>query len=77
MAQSKNYLLTDPAALAAKVKAAGGPQLDPTLPTGEVSGDGVTIGWEITDTRISITVLSKPWFVPWGVLWGKIDALFA
>jgi hypothetical protein len=77
MAQSKIYLLADPAALAAKVKAAGGPQLDPSQPTGEASADGVTLGWEITDTRINITILSKPWFMPYGVLWGKIDAMLA
>ena len=37
MAQTRNYALVDPAALAAKVQAAGGPQLDPTQPTGNAS----------------------------------------
>ena len=77
MSQSKTYPLTDPAALAAKVEAAGGPQLDPTQPTGQASADGVTVAWSVSNGQITVTILSKPWIVPWGTIWGHVDALFS
>lgn len=77
MSQAKTYLLTDPAAVAAKIKAAGGPQLDPTQPTGQAAADGVTIGWSIANNMITITVISKPWVVPYSAIWSHIDPLFA
>lgn len=76
MAQTRNYALVDPAALAAKVQAAGGPQLDPTQPTGNASADGVTVTWSVTPNRIAITVESKPWIVPWSTIWSHVDSLF-
>lgn len=76
MAQSKTYPLTNPAELAARVEAAGGPHLDPTQETGQASADGVTISWAIAGNLITITVESKPWIVSWGMVWGHIDALF-
>ncbi len=47
MSQAKTYPLSDSAAIAAKVKAAGGPALDPTQATGQASADGVTLSWSI------------------------------
>jgi len=77
MSQSKTYPLPDPAAIALKVKAAGGPAIDPTQPTGEASGDGVVASWSVSGNQVTISILSKPWALPWGLLWSKIDAIFA
>ncbi|WP_297846269.1 hypothetical protein [Pseudomonas sp.] len=77
MADSKTYPLTDPAALAAKVKAEGGPALDPTRPTGQASADGVTMGWSIADGSITLTIIKKPWIIPASTIWSHADALFA
>ena len=76
MSQSKTYPLTDPAVLAQKVKAAGGPALDPTQPTGTASKKGVIISWSIAGGSITITVESKPWIVSWGTVWEHVDSLF-
>ncbi len=75
MSQSKTYPLADPSTVAAKIKAAGGPQLDPTQPTGEASADGVKLGWSIVDGEITVTVLSKPFFVSYGAVWSHVDAV--
>ncbi len=77
MSQAKTYAITDAAVVAAKIRAAGGPQLDPTVPTGRAAADGVTIGWSIAHDRITVTVISKPWVVPYGAIWSHIDPLFA
>jgi hypothetical protein len=77
MSQSKTYPLPDPAAIALKVKAAGGPAIDPTQPTGEASADGVTASWSVSGGQVTITILSKPWIVSWGTLWAHVDAIFA
>jgi hypothetical protein len=76
-APSKTYPLPDPTAIAAKVVAAGGPQVDVTKPTGEASADGVTIGWSIADGHITVSVLSKPFYMPLGSIWTHVDNLFA
>jgi hypothetical protein len=75
MSQSRTYALSDPAAVAAKVKAAGGPALDPTQATGQASADGVTIGWSISQGQILVTILSKPWVVPYSEIWSHVDAV--
>ena len=77
MSQAKTYRIGDVAALAGRIKAAGGPQLDPTSPAGRAAADGVTIGWSIADHVITVTVISKPWVVPYGAIWSHIDPLFA
>ena len=76
MIQSKTYPIPDPTAVAAKVLAAGGPKIDPTQPAGEARAEGVTIGWSIANSQITVTVLSKPWIIPWGTIWSHVDALF-
>jgi hypothetical protein len=76
-APSKTYPLPDPAALADKVAAAGGPKLDPTQPTGEASADGVTIGWNIAGGEITVAVLSKPFYISLSTIWSHVDNLFA
>lgn len=77
MSQQRTYTVTDPAAVAAKVLAEGGPALDPTQPTGTASGDGVTIDWVESGSQITVTVESKPFLVPWSVIWAHLDALFS
>jgi hypothetical protein len=75
-ANVKTYQIGDPEALAAKVKAMGGPQLDPTQPTGEAAADGVHISWTIQGDTIQITIVSKPWIIPYSTIWSNIDHVF-
>ena len=75
-APSKVYPLPDPAAIASKVVAAGGPQVDVTKPTGEASADGVTIGWNIAGGEITVAIISKPFYISLGTIWSHVDALF-
>jgi hypothetical protein len=75
MSQAKTYSLSDPAAIAAKVKAAGGPALDPTQAVGQASADGVTIGWSVSPGKILVTIISKPWVAPYSAIWSHIDAV--
>lgn len=77
MAQSRTYPLPSPAAAAAKIAAEGGPQIDPTQPTGKETADGITMSWEIAGGYITLTVDSKPWLIPYSVIWSHADAIFA
>ena len=67
--------MSDPAAITAKVKAAGGPVIDPTKATGRAVADGVTIEWSIQEGEIVITILSKPWIAPYSSIWSHIDSV--
>ncbi len=75
MSQAKTYSLTDPAAVAAKVKAAGGPALDPTQTSGQASADGVTLSWSIWQGQILVTILRKPWMITDSAIWSHVDAV--
>jgi hypothetical protein len=75
MSQARTYPISDPASIPAKVKAAGGPAIDPTQATGQASADGVTIGWSITNGKILITIISKPWIVSSSTIWSHIDTV--
>ncbi len=75
MSQAKTYKIVDPAAIASKVKAAGGPALDPTQASGRASADGVTIGWSMDGGQIVVTILQKPWVVPYSAIWSHVDAM--
>jgi hypothetical protein len=76
MSQSKTYSLNiDPVVLAAKIKAAGGPAIDSTQPTGEASAKGVTLGWVIAGQSICVTILSKPWIIGYNTVWDHVDAI--
>jgi hypothetical protein len=75
MSQAKTYALSDPAAIAAKVKAAGGPALDPTQATGQASAEGVTLSWSIHQGQILVTIIQKPWIVPYSAVWSHVDAV--
>jgi hypothetical protein len=75
MSQAKTYALPDPAAIAAKVKAAGGAAVDPTEATGQASADGVTLSWSIHQGQILVTIIHKPWMVPYSAIWSHVDAI--
>lgn len=74
---SKTYPLTNPAALAARIAAAGGPVIDPSQPTGEIAAHGCKLGYAIANGSITVTLLHKPFGVPDGMVFGKLDQLFA
>jgi hypothetical protein len=74
--QAKTYRLADPAAIAAKVKAAGGPALDPTQATGQATADGVTLSWSVNRGEVLITILRKPWMIAYSAIWSHVDAVF-
>ena len=67
--------MSDPAAIAVKVKAAGGPAIDLTKATGKATADGVSIGWSICEGEIVITILSKPWIASNRSVWSRIDGV--
>jgi hypothetical protein len=75
MSQAKTYQLSDPAAVAAKVKAAGGPALDPTQAKGQASAEGVTLSWSISQGQILITIIRKPWMIAYSAIWSRVDAV--
>jgi hypothetical protein len=75
MSQAKTYILGDPAAIAAKVKAAGGPSLDPSQATGQASAEGVTLSWSIRQGQILVTITQKPWMITYGTIWSHVDAI--
>jgi hypothetical protein len=75
MSQAKTYPLSDPAAIAAKVKAAGGPALDPTQVSGQASADGVTLSWSISESQIQVTIIRKPWIIAYSAIWSHVDAV--
>lgn len=77
MATTKTYALPNPAAVAAKVAAAGGPQIDLTHSTGSAHAEGITIGWSIAGGSVTVSILGKPWFVSDNMIWSHVDALFA
>jgi hypothetical protein len=65
----------DPAAIAAKVKAAGGPALDPTQGSGQASADGVTLSWSISQGNILVTIIRKPWVIAYSAIWSHVDSV--
>jgi len=75
MSQARTYRLSDPAAIAARVKAAGGPALDPSEATGQATADGVTLGWTISPGQILVTIIRKPWVIAYSAIWSHVDAV--
>lgn len=76
MSQARIYALINPVAIAAKIKAAGGPAVDPTQASGEASADGVTLSWSVVRDQVLITIVQKPWMIAYGVIWSHVDAIF-
>lgn len=75
MSQAKTYPLVDPAAIVARVKAAGGPAIDPTQIAGQASADGVTLSWSVSQGQVLITILRKPWMIAYSAIWSHVDAV--
>jgi hypothetical protein len=75
MSQARTYAMLDPVAVAARVKAAGGPALDPTQAEGQASADGVMLSWSILRGQIVVTILQKPWMIAYGTIWSHVDAV--
>ena len=78
---SKTYPLPDPTDVAAKIAAAGGPQIDVSKPTGAASAHTVlgtvTLSWVIDAGSIVVTVAKKPWDMSLNTIWEHVDPLFA
>jgi hypothetical protein len=73
-----SYPCPDPVALAAKVKAAGGPTLDPTVMSDDLPPEhGVHLSYVIDAGTITIAVQSKPFYVPMGQIKDALDGFFA
>jgi hypothetical protein len=71
------YPCPDPAALAAKILAAGGPKIDPTQLTGTLPVEhGVHMNYDDENGKITITVLSKPFYVSDGEIKSSLDKFF-
>ncbi len=75
MSQAKTYPISDPAVITAKVKAAGGPAVDPTQDAGQASADGVTLSWSVSQGQILITIIRKPWMIAYSAIWSHVDAV--
>jgi hypothetical protein len=73
-----SYPCPDPAALAAKVAAAGGPKFDATQLAGKLPPhDGVTLSYAIQSGSITFAVLEKPFLVPTSSIKHALDEFFA
>jgi hypothetical protein len=75
MSQAKTYPLSDPASIAAKVKGAGGPEINPSQAAGQATADGVTLGWTISPGQILVTIIRKPWVIAYSAIWSHVDAV--
>lgn len=71
-----SYPMPDPAAAAAKIKAAGGPYIDPAQATGTATTHGVTLTWVIDGGQIEITPEHKPWYVSDAEVKSGLDKFF-
>ena len=74
---SKTYSLVNPAEVAARVAAAGGPRIDPTQTTGSAEAHGVALAWTIADGTIAVHTTAKPFYVSCAEIEEHLDALFA
>lgn len=70
------FPIVDPVATAARVKAAGGPTIDSTQPTGDAVAHGVHLGWVISEGIITISVVSKPWYVSESQITDALEGFF-
>lgn len=74
---SYTYPVTDKAALAAKLKADGGPAIDLTQTSGELPPEhGVHLKWSFANDVITIDMVSKPFFVSQGQIKSALDEFF-
>jgi hypothetical protein len=63
-------------ALAAKIKEAGGPVIDPTATSGNAEHEGVSLRYVILADTISVTVTDKPFVYPCSSIFDKLDSYF-
>lgn len=73
---TKTYPISDPVALAAKIKAEGGPSIDPTQTSGTAETHGVHLTYVVTAGIITIAVASKPWYVSDAQISSALDGFF-
>lgn len=69
---SQIYTIFDVPALAARIRAAGGPQIDPSETTGEAEADGVTLRWSVSGNQITVTIVHHPWIISESTIWSHI-----
>lgn len=71
------YPVSDKVALAAKLKAEGGPAIDLSQTSGELPPQhGVHLKWVLANDAITIDVVSKPFFVSEGQIKSALDGFF-
>ena len=75
MSETRYYCIPDPAAIAAKVKAAGGPCIDLTQPSGRATADGVTLSWTLGAGQVAVEIVSKPWIATYGAIWSHVESV--
>ena len=75
MSETRHYSIPDPAAVAAKVKAAGGPVIDLTQPSGRATADGVTLSWTLGAGEVAVEIVSKPWIATYGAIWSHVESV--
>lgn len=73
---TRTYKLTNPQDDAAKIKAAGGPDIDLTQPGGTITAHGCTFSYTIAGDRLAITLQHHPFFAPESMIASKLDAFF-
>lgn len=70
------YPCPDPAALASKISALGGPALDPTKLTGEIVEHGVHLDYDDEAGEVTVTVKSKPFYISEDQIKSGLDKIF-
>lgn len=75
--QTKTYYVTNVANLTAKFEQMDGPAVDFSKPTGTVETHNCNLSWSIAGAAVTITVLSKPFYVSYGQIWNSLTELFA
>jgi hypothetical protein len=73
--QTNAYTVNDVAAVEAKIEKLGGPVINLGQTSGTATADGVTIGWTLSGTTVRITIVSKPWYMPYGAIWDHINTV--
>lgn len=73
----KTYTVTDPVKLSERFAQFHIPGVDFTKPTGDVEVHGCKLGWQTAVNAVTITVLSKPFYVSYGQIWNALSELFA
>lgn len=80
MGQSRTYTLPADetlSELAAKIRAADGPNIDPTQATGKATAYGVSVSWVVNAGKIILTIQSKPFLIPASIVWEHAASFFS